>query len=162
MIFIILYYYYYYYLLLLLLLLFPLIKAVCSFFCEIIVFTYFFSTLRPSYSNFCRAYMHGFFIDIRLYKKIRSIVEPEVYADWREERIKEKLAKKAESRITMIPGQQKQKPTPIVNKDLASRLMQKNTSSERRMLIVSLGGRERERKKERERERDRVSECLTL
>lgn len=76
---------------------------------------------------YLRAYMHGYFIDIRLYNKIRSIANPEAYSDWRKAKIKEKLAKKVESRITL----QKSSTGPKINKDLAEKLLANNTSSEK-------------------------------
>lgn len=73
--------------------------------------------------------MHGYFIDIRLYNKIRAIVNPQAYEDWRKEKIKEKLAKRTESRITLQKG-----PVVKVNQDLAEQLLKKNKAPEKSML----------------------------
>jgi ribosome biogenesis protein ENP2 len=79
--------------------------------------------------------MHGFFIDIRLYNKIRSIVNPEAYSDWKKAKIKEKMDKKVESRITLQKTVQANSlEEPKVNKDLANKLLDKNISTDRRML----------------------------
>jgi len=46
--------------------------------------------------------MHGFFIDIRLYNKIRAIALPNAYEEWKKEQIHQKMEQKRESRITPI------------------------------------------------------------
>jgi ribosome biogenesis protein ENP2 len=43
--------------------------------------------------------MHGYFIDLRLYTKAKSIANPFAYAEHRERLIREKLEKEQESRI---------------------------------------------------------------
>ena len=59
-----------------------------------------------------RAYMHGYFIDVRLYKKVHAIVDPTAFDKHRKEMVKEKLEKKKESRISL------KRKVPKVNKDL--------------------------------------------
>ena len=48
-------------------------------------------TLKP--------YMHGHFLDLRLYTKAKAIANPFAYAEHREKLIREKLEKEQESRI---------------------------------------------------------------
>jgi len=66
-------------------------------------------------SPYLRAYMHGFFIDIRLYNKIKTIAQPNAFEEWRSELVRQKLELKRESRITV-----NKKNTPRVNKQQLS------------------------------------------
>nr|CAG8469172.1 4793_t:CDS:10 [Entrophospora candida] len=50
-------------------------------------------------TNILRPYMHGFFVDLRLYEKAKSIANPFAYSEYREQIIKQKLEKERESRI---------------------------------------------------------------
>ncbi|GLT40536.1 hypothetical protein SLA2020_146640 [Shorea laevis] len=52
-------------------------------------------------TNLLRAYMHGFFIDYRLYKKAKALANPFEYEDYIEKRKQEKLEEKHRSRITL-------------------------------------------------------------
>lgn len=52
-------------------------------------------------TNLLRAYMHGFFIDYRLYKKAKTIVDPFAYDAYIEQRKKEKLEEQLKTRITI-------------------------------------------------------------
>ncbi|CEG01703.1 WD40 repeat [Ostreococcus tauri] len=63
-----------------------------------------------------RAYMHGFFMDNRLYGKAKAIAEPFSYDDFKKKKIKEKLEEERQSRITI------KKKAPKVNAVLAARL----------------------------------------
>ncbi|CAL9782433.1 unnamed protein product [Musa acuminata subsp. burmannicoides] len=67
-------------------------------------------------TNLLRAYMHGFFIDYRLYKKAKALVDPFAYDEYREKQKKERMEAKQASRITI------QKRLPKVNRLLAARL----------------------------------------
>lgn len=55
-------------------------------------------------TNALRPYMHGFFIDLRLYTKARAIANPFAYAEHREKLIADKLERERESRIRSAPG----------------------------------------------------------
>ncbi|ORY56539.1 hypothetical protein BCR35DRAFT_309786 [Leucosporidium creatinivorum] len=50
-------------------------------------------------SSQLKPYMHGFFLDLRLYTKARAIANPFAYAEHRERLIREKLEQEQESRI---------------------------------------------------------------
>lgn len=63
-----------------------------------------------------KPYMHGFFLQLKLYQTARLIANPQSYAEHREKIVAERLAKKAESRIRAKREQ------PKVNKALAERL----------------------------------------
>ena len=63
-----------------------------------------------------RAYMHGFFVDNRLYGKAKAIAEPFSYEDYRARKVEERLAEERATRITV------KKKLPKVNAALAARL----------------------------------------
>jgi ribosome biogenesis protein ENP2 len=67
-------------------------------------------------TNVVRAYMHGFFIDFRLYEKAKLIANPFEYAEHRQKTVAAKLEKERESRIR---SSKKTK----VNNTLAARLL---------------------------------------
>ena len=71
-------------------------------------------------TNVLRAYMHGFFLDMRLYHKAKSIVEPFAYEEYRKNKIKEKIEEERASRIKMSK-------MPKVNKQLAEKLIEAKT-----------------------------------
>ncbi|KAF9433307.1 hypothetical protein BGZ76_009626 [Entomortierella beljakovae] len=73
-----------------------------------------------------KPYMHGFFIDLRLYEKARAIANPFAYADYREREAKEKLAKESGSRIRATMK------LPKVNKQLATKLMLDDAKARRK------------------------------
>ncbi|KAF9921788.1 hypothetical protein FBU30_008145 [Linnemannia zychae] len=68
-------------------------------------------------SSVLKPYMHGFFIDLRLYEKAKAIANPFAYTDYREREAKEKMAKEAGSRIRATMK------LPKVNKQLATKMM---------------------------------------
>ena len=68
-------------------------------------------------TNVLKAYMHGFFVDLRLYEKARLIANPFAYDDYRERAVKDKIEKERGSRIRAV------KQLPSVNKALAKQLM---------------------------------------
>jgi len=64
-----------------------------------------------------RGYMHGFFVDIGLYNKIRAVANPFEYEEYRKKKIREKMEEKRASRIAPKKTQKAK-----VNADLAGRL----------------------------------------
>lgn len=66
-----------------------------------------------------RAYMHGFYIDVRLYEKARAIANPFAYDDYRKKAIKAKLEEARQSRISAT------RRLPKVNTAVASRMLSK-------------------------------------
>lgn len=67
-----------------------------------------------------RGYMHGFFVHVGLYNKIRAVAKPFEYSEYRSKKIKERMEEKRGSRIAPKVVQQKTKAK--VNPDLADRL----------------------------------------
>ncbi|CAM9903060.1 unnamed protein product [Ectocarpus fasciculatus] len=64
-----------------------------------------------------RGYMHGFFIEMKLYAKLRAVSKPFEYEEHRKKKIQEKIEQKRASRITA------RKRLPKVNAALAEKLM---------------------------------------
>jgi ribosome biogenesis protein ENP2 len=52
---------------------------------------------------YLRAQGHGFFIDFRLYKKVRDIARPDEYREYLKQRVQEQMDKKRGSRISAQP-----------------------------------------------------------
>ncbi|RMX66217.1 hypothetical protein DD238_001255 [Peronospora effusa] len=65
-----------------------------------------------------KAYMHGFFMDARLYNKVKAVSEPFAYDDWRKKKLKEKVEAKQSNRITI------QRRLPKINRATAERILQ--------------------------------------
>eukprot|EP00529_Nitzschia_sp_RCC80_P015408 CAMPEP_0113459546 /NCGR_PEP_ID=MMETSP0014_2-20120614/10511_1 /TAXON_ID=2857 /ORGANISM="Nitzschia sp." /LENGTH=686 /DNA_ID=CAMNT_0000351139 /DNA_START=96 /DNA_END=2156 /DNA_ORIENTATION=+ /assembly_acc=CAM_ASM_000159 len=75
-----------------------------------------------------KAYMHGFFMDIDLYNKIRAVANPFEYEEYRKKKVKERLEAKRASRIAPKASDSSKKTT-SVNPDLAERLHNKAESN---------------------------------
>uniref|UniRef100_A0A2K6GG04 Nucleolar protein 10 n=1 Tax=Propithecus coquereli TaxID=379532 RepID=A0A2K6GG04_PROCO len=71
-------------------------------------------------SPFLRAYMHGFFMDIRLYHKVKLMVNPFAYEEYRKDRIRQKIE---ETRA--------QRKLPKVNKELALKLIEEEEEKQK-------------------------------
>ncbi|KAJ2339545.1 Small ribosomal subunit biogenesis, partial [Coemansia sp. RSA 2618] len=65
-----------------------------------------------------KPYMHGFFVDLRLYERAKAIANPFAYDEYRMRRVQDKLSEARESRIRATTK------LPKVNRSLAMRLMQ--------------------------------------
>ncbi|XP_063934744.1 nucleolar protein 10-like [Zophobas morio] len=77
-------------------------------------------------SNHLRPYMHGFFINKRLYREVYSATQPFLYEQYRKAQIEKKLQEKRENRIGVV------KKLPKVNKKLALKLLEsRDRSSEK-------------------------------
>lgn len=64
-----------------------------------------------------RAYMHGYFMDMRLYKKAQAVAQPFAYETYRQEQIDKKIDHERENRIAPV------RKLPKVNKRLAERIL---------------------------------------
>jgi len=78
-------------------------------------------------TNLLRAYMHGFFIDSKLYAKAKAVVDPFSYDQYRKDKIKEKLNATREKRITV------QRKMPKVNAGFAQALAEKLSKRKTKM-----------------------------
>lgn len=73
-------------------------------------------------TNLLRAYMHGYFIDIRLYHKAKSIIEPFAYEEYRRKKIREKIEAERTNRVKI-------KQLPQINRELALKLQEEREES---------------------------------
>ncbi|CAH4002596.1 nucleolar protein 10 [Pieris brassicae] len=69
-------------------------------------------------TNLLRAYMHGYFVDVRLYKRAKSIADPFAFEEYKKRKIREKIEQERPSRLKVDDN------LPKVNRDLASRLLE--------------------------------------
>lgn len=67
---------------------------------------------------YLRAYMHGFFMDMRLYRKVRAVANPQSYKEYVKEKIKKKREERQASRIT-----KPKKNVSKLNKQMAERFL---------------------------------------
>lgn len=85
-------------------------------------------------SNLLRPYMHGFFMDVRLYNKLRAAAQPDAYEQYVRQRVEEKIEARRESRIS-LKGR-----LPKVNAQYAQRLLeQPHVQSELRAAAATRG-----------------------
>ncbi|KAL2773583.1 nucleolar protein 10 isoform 3 [Daubentonia madagascariensis] len=75
-------------------------------------------------SPFLRAYMHGFFMDIRLYHKVKLMVNPFAYEEYRKEKIRQKIEETRAQRVQL-------KKLPKVNKELALKLIEEEEEKQK-------------------------------
>uniref|UniRef100_A0A4W5PUG7 Nucleolar protein 10 n=1 Tax=Hucho hucho TaxID=62062 RepID=A0A4W5PUG7_9TELE len=74
-------------------------------------------------SSLLRAYMHGFFMDIRLYHKVKTMANPFAYDEYRKDKIRQKIEESRAQRVQI-------KKLPKVNKELALKLMEEGDNEE--------------------------------
>ncbi|XP_006012219.1 nucleolar protein 10 [Latimeria chalumnae] len=74
-------------------------------------------------SPLLRAYMHGFFMDIRLYYKVKAMTNPFAYEEYRKEKIRQKIEETRAQRVQV-------KKLPKVNKELALKLIEEEEGIE--------------------------------
>ncbi|ANB13264.1 Enp2p [Sugiyamaella lignohabitans] len=72
-------------------------------------------------SNIVKSYMHGYFVDQRLYEQAKLITDPFAYRDYREREVKKKIDQERESRIRTT-GAAAAAAKVKVNKKLASEI----------------------------------------
>ncbi|XP_064151100.1 nucleolar protein 10-like isoform X1 [Loxodonta africana] len=75
-------------------------------------------------SPFLRAYMHGFFMDIRLYHKVKMMVNPFAYEEYRKDKIGQKIEETRAQRVQL-------KKLPKVNKELALKLIEEEEEKQK-------------------------------
>jgi ribosome biogenesis protein ENP2 len=49
-----------------------------------------------------RAYMHGFFVDNRLYEKAKILTDPFAYETYRQQRVQKKIDEERQGRISLV------------------------------------------------------------
>ncbi|XP_041109491.1 nucleolar protein 10-like [Polyodon spathula] len=83
-------------------------------------------------SPLLRAYMHGFFMDIRLYHKVKTMANPFAYDEYRKEKIRQKIEETRAQRVQI-------KKLPKVNKQLAIKLIEEEEEADQRTLKKKKG-----------------------
>ena len=73
-------------------------------------------------TNLLKAYMHGFFVDMRLYEKARAIANPFEFEEHKKRIVQQRIDEQRQSRISAV------KKLPKVNKTLAAKLMKEGAS----------------------------------
>lgn len=68
-------------------------------------------------TNLLRAYMHGYFIDVRLYNQAKTLTQPFAFENYRARKLREKVEEERETRILINKSR-----LPKVNKELATKL----------------------------------------
>lgn len=71
-----------------------------------------------------RGYMHGFFMDIKLYNRVRAVANPFEYEEYRKKKLKERIEAKRASRIAPIESS-----STSVNPNFAARMVEKSDNS---------------------------------
>lgn len=85
-----------------------------------------------------RPYMHGYFVDLRLYAKAKAIANPFAYIEHRDKLVKERLEKEQESRIRASKAQRKSLNADKmlenvkINKEYAQRIVEQETKLQRK------------------------------
>lgn len=69
-------------------------------------------------TNLLRAYMHGYFLDIRLYHKAKALVQPFAYDEYRKKKIRETVEAARKNRV------ESKLKLPAVNRELAKKLQE--------------------------------------
>lgn len=69
-------------------------------------------------TNLLRAYMHGYFLDIRLYHKAKALVQPFAYDEYRKKKIRETVEAARKNRV------ESKLKLPTVNRELAKKLQE--------------------------------------
>ncbi|OAD57878.1 Nucleolar protein 10 [Eufriesea mexicana] len=82
-------------------------------------------------TNLLRAYMHGYFMDIRLYRKARDVMKPFEFEEYKKKKIQQKIQETCGSRVQI-------QKIPNVNKELALKLMDNETNVKKRKKNSSL------------------------
>ncbi|DBB18809.1 TPA: hypothetical protein ACH3X3_000404 [Trebouxia sp. C0006] len=75
-------------------------------------------------TSLMRAYMHGYFVDNRLWHKARALAEPFAYDTYRQQRVQQKMEQERKSRIGIV------KKLPKVNKKMAAQALQQQAADE--------------------------------
>uniref|UniRef100_A0A2S2PPP6 Nucleolar protein 10 n=1 Tax=Schizaphis graminum TaxID=13262 RepID=A0A2S2PPP6_SCHGA len=82
-------------------------------------------------TNLLKAYMHGYFVDIRLYRKAKSVAEPFAYEEYRRKKIREKIESERTNRVQVqkLPPVNKELALKLINDDKEGKKNKKNTIS---------------------------------
>lgn len=83
-------------------------------------------------TSLLRAYMHGFFVDVRLYNKARAAIEPFAFEKYRKEKIRQQIEANRPSRLKVKTD------LPAVNQELALKIMDSEAAGSKRSQASNL------------------------
>ena len=86
-------------------------------------------------SPLLRGYMHGYFMDVNLYNRVKAVANPFEYEEYQKKKLKERMEAKRTSRIE--PRASDKKARTAVNPDLAERLQDKAASTTKAGKVAS-------------------------
>ncbi|KAJ3330286.1 Nucleolar protein 10, partial [Gonapodya sp. JEL0774] len=72
-----------------------------------------------------RAYMHGFFVDLRLYRRARAIAQPFAFEEWKKKEVDKRVEEERRTRISRVG----KKGLPKVNKKMAERMAREESKA---------------------------------
>eukprot|EP00633_Aureoumbra_lagunensis_P003846 CAMPEP_0197315302 /NCGR_PEP_ID=MMETSP0891-20130614/37579_1 /TAXON_ID=44058 ORGANISM="Aureoumbra lagunensis, Strain CCMP1510" /NCGR_SAMPLE_ID=MMETSP0891 /ASSEMBLY_ACC=CAM_ASM_000534 /LENGTH=675 /DNA_ID=CAMNT_0042804177 /DNA_START=97 /DNA_END=2125 /DNA_ORIENTATION=- len=82
-------------------------------------------------TNHTKPYMHGFFIDAKLYRSLKAIAQPFNYDEWRKEQQQKKLKAKREASFNgILESSKNTNKLPKVNAAFAQRILEENSTAE--------------------------------
>ncbi|XP_067625573.1 nucleolar protein 10 [Eurosta solidaginis] len=73
-------------------------------------------------SNLLKGYMHGYFVDVRLYNKAKAVADPFAFERFRKEKIRKEIESERKSRLQIKTN------LPKVNQELALKLMDEQSN----------------------------------
>ncbi|KAH8273974.1 hypothetical protein KR044_006820 [Drosophila immigrans] len=73
-------------------------------------------------SNLLKGYMHGYFMNVRLYNKAKAVVEPFAFDRFRKEKVRQEIESERKSRLQI------ESKLPKVNKELALKIMDEQSN----------------------------------
>ncbi|VVC44623.1 Hypothetical protein CINCED_3A023654 [Cinara cedri] len=82
-------------------------------------------------TNLLKAYMHGYFVDIRLYRKSKSVIEPFAFEQYRKQKVREKIESNRINRVQV-------KKLPSINKEFALKLINDEREGKKNKITTSL------------------------
>ncbi|XP_018404472.1 PREDICTED: nucleolar protein 10-like [Cyphomyrmex costatus] len=83
-------------------------------------------------TNLLRAYMHGYFMDIRLYRKARDVMKPFEFEEYKKKRIRDRIKEETVSRVQI-------QKLPSVNQELALKLIENtNVTNKKKQMCSNL------------------------
>ena len=82
-------------------------------------------------TNLVKPYMHGFFISMKLYQKMKAVIDPFAWQRYKKERIRNKIEESKVSRIFNNPINSQNKKSSNVNKQLAEAITDASTLTQK-------------------------------
>ncbi|KAI8922448.1 WD40-repeat-containing domain protein [Powellomyces hirtus] len=97
-------------------------------------------------TNVLKAYMHGFFLDLRLYEKAKAIANPFEYDEYKKRMVQDRIEKQRASRISAV------KKLPKINRNMAVKLMADDNDDDEDASELDSDGEPKKKNKKRKRD----------